>query len=150
MLKITKKTPTKKQNKPNKRKRSPPLAELVGKEKKLLQISHTDKNIKASPRKLRILANTVKKLKPDEALTRLKLTNSKSAKILYKNIKATIANVKNNSDLDLNTILFHSIQVDDSIKFKRMDKSHSSRFARGLIQKRHSRLKIIISAKIRN
>jgi len=140
MPKLIKKQPVK----------SSPISKPVDKEKKIFQVSHTNKNIKASPRKLRILANTIKKLKPEEALIRLKLTNSKSARLLYKNVKAVIANAKNNPNLDLNTMSFHSVQVDDSIKFKRMDKSHSSRFARGLIQKRHSRLKIIISAKIRN
>jgi len=140
----------------NKAKKTPITKKLVKEIKpkiattKVKLFAHTNKNIKISPRKLRILANTVKKLKPLVALTRLKLSNSKSARVLYKNIQNAVANLKNDPKANIKTASFHSIQVDESIKFKRMDKSHSSRFARGLIQKRHSRLKIIISATIGN
>jgi len=36
------------------------------------------------------------------------------------------------------------------MKIKRMDKSHGSRFARGIIQKRHSRLVIVLSGTIQS
>jgi large subunit ribosomal protein L22 len=99
-----------------------------------------NKNLMISPRKLRLLANSIKKLSPGEALLRLKFTNTKAARILVKSIQNVIADAKNNFNLDTNTLKFDTIQVDEGLKIKRMDKSHGSRFARGLIMKRHSRL----------
>lgn len=104
-----------------------------------------NKNIKTSPRKLRLWVNGIKKLPPATALSRLKLTNTKNAKVLVKALTNVLADAKNNFHLDPNTLKFHEIRVDEGLKIKRMDKSHGSRFARGLIQKRHSRLTIILS-----
>jgi large subunit ribosomal protein L22 len=99
-----------------------------------------NKNIMISPRKLRLLADNIKKLSPNEALTRLKFTNTKSARVMIKALQNVIADAKNNFNLDTNTLKFDLIKVDEGLKIKRMDKAHGSRFARGLIQKRHSRL----------
>ena len=42
-------------------------------------------------------------------------------------------------------LFIKQIEVNDGSGLKRMDKSHGARFARGLIQKRHSRLTIILA-----
>ncbi|MDD4785148.1 MAG: uL22 family ribosomal protein [Candidatus Shapirobacteria bacterium] len=103
---------------------------------------YVNKNIMISPRKLRLLVDNIKKLSPVEALTRLKFTNTKAARIMVKALQNIIADAKNNFNLDTNNLKFDLIKVDEALKIKRMDKSHGSRFARGLIQKRHSRLVI--------
>lgn len=113
-------------------------------EVKQVIVRFLDKNVKISPRKLRLVANLVKKLPPQVALDHLAVTNSKSARILLKAIKTAIDNAVVNHKLDQTKLTFESILVNESVKFKRMDKSHSSRFARGVIQKRHSRLTINI------
>ena len=110
----------------------------------LKTIRFINKNIKISPRKLRLLANTIKKLKPAVALTQLKFINTLSARVLHQAIQSIVADAKNNHHLDPQTLVFDQIMVDHGPRFKRMDKSHSSRFARGLIQKRHSRLLISV------
>lgn len=110
-------------------------------------VQYLDKNVKISPRKLRLLAQSVKKLSPQQALVRLQFKNSKSARILHRAIKNIIADSTHNFSLKPDSLGFVTINVDQGPKFKRMDKSHSSRFARGVIQKRHSRLKIIIKGK---
>jgi len=107
-------------------------------------VRYLDKNVKISPRKLRLLANIVKKMPPIVALNHLQIENSKSARILAKAIKTAIADCQTNHKLDQKSLKFDSILVNEAIKYKRMDKSHSSRFSRGLIQKRHSRLTIFI------
>lgn len=107
-------------------------------------IRFLDKNVKLSPRKLRLLANIVKKMTPAVALSHLSIENSRCARYLTKAIKTAIADAINNHKLVEDSLKFDSILVNESIKYKRMDKSHSSRFARGLIQKRHSRLTIYI------
>jgi len=108
-------------------------------------IRYLDKNVKISPRKLRLIANLVKKMKPQVALNHLQIENSLSARVLTKAIKTAIADATNNHSLVQDSLVFASILVGEGIKFKRMDKSHSSRFSRGLIQKRHSHLTINIS-----
>ena len=101
---------------------------------------YLNKNLMISPRKLRLLINNIKKMSPVEALGRLKFTNTKAARVVIKALQNVIADAKNNFNLDPNTLKFDLIKVDEAMKIKRMDKSHGSRFARGLIQKRHSRL----------
>ena len=107
-------------------------------------VKFVNKNIQISPRKLRLLVDEVRKLAPQEALARVKFINTKSARILVQALKNVIADAKNNFNLDTNTLKFDTIKADEAIKIKRMDKSHGSHFARGLIQKRHSRLVIIV------
>jgi len=106
-----------------------------------------DKNIKISPRKLRLLVNRVKTLPPSQALIQLKFINSLSARILYKAIKTATNIAKNSLGVGVEQLSFAKIVVGDGLKIKRMDKSHGSRFSRGLIQKRHSRLEIILIKK---
>lgn len=101
---------------------------------------YLNKNVMISPRKLRLIATDIKKMSPVEALTRLKFTNTKGARILIKALQNVIADAKSNFNLDANTLKFDLIKVDEGLKIKRMDKAHGSRFARGLVQKRHSRL----------
>ena len=103
-----------------------------------------NKNIQISPRKLRLMVDEVRKLSPVEALNRIKFVNNKSSRILVKALQNIIADAKNNFKLDTNSLKFDTIKADEALKIKRMDKSHGSHFARGLIQKRHSRLVIIV------
>ena len=105
---------------------------------------YVNKNIQISPRKIRLLVDEVRKLSPVEALARVKFINTKSARALTQALKNIIADAKNNFNLDTNSLKFDTIKADEALKIKRMDKSHGSRFARGLIQKRHSRLVIIV------
>ncbi|MEK7527507.1 MAG: uL22 family ribosomal protein [Patescibacteria group bacterium] len=103
-----------------------------------------DKNLQISPRKLRLLVNTIKKLSVLSVLPRLQLTNTKAARILTKSLKTAVATAKNNYKLSPDTLSFVSFKVDEGPKTKRMDKSHGSRFARGIITRRHSRLTIVL------
>jgi len=110
---------------------------------------YTDKNIKISPRKLRLLATSIKKLSPQIALTKLSLTNTKAARVLASALKTVISVAKNNYDLIPETLKFDTITVDEGPKTKRMDKSHGSHFARGIIIKRHSYLTIIVKGQVK-
>jgi len=101
-----------------------------------------DKNIKISPRKLRLLATSIKKISPLKAQIQLSLTNTKAARVLSSAIKTIVSVAKNNYNLLPESLKFDSILVNEGQKIKRMDKSHGSHFARGIITKRHSRLTI--------
>lgn len=109
---------------------------------------YINKNLKVSPRKLRLVVTNVKKLDPVTAVNRLKFTNTNAARLLCKCLEDAIASAKHNYKLLPSTLKFNQFRVDEGMKIKRMDKSHGSRFARGIIQKRHSRLIIILSGTI--
>ena len=141
MPKVIKKTTTK-VTKETKVKAVSPVVETPKVETVTKVAKYLNKNLMISPRKLRLLANNIKKLSPVEALTRLKFTNTKAARLLVKAVQNVIADAKTNFNLDPATLKFDLIKVDEGMKLKRMDKSHGSRYARGLIQKRHSRLVI--------
>lgn len=103
---------------------------------------YVNKNVMISPRKLRLLVDRIRPLTPSNALSNLKFVNTKAARILVQALKNIIADAKNNFNLDADSLKFDTIKADEATKVKRMDKSHGSHFARGLIQKRHSRLLI--------
>lgn len=115
-------------------------------ETKWVKFSHS--NLKVSPRKLRLLVATVKKLTPAVALNTLQFTNSNSARLLREVLNNAINTAKNNNQLLVDSLKFASVTVDEGQKIKRMDKSHGSRFARGMIMRRHSRLNIVLSGTI--
>lgn len=109
---------------------------------------YINKNLKISPRKLRLLVADVKKMTPATVLSRLKFTNSNAARLLAKCLEDAIASAKHNYKFLPDSLKFYDFRVDEGMKIKRMDKSHGSRFARGVIQKRHSRLVITLSGTI--
>lgn len=117
-------------------------------QKEFKKIKFLNKNILISPRKLRLLATEVKRLEPAKAMLQLKFTNSLSARVLVKSILSAVNDAIHNHGLIESTLRFYSIRVDEGLKFKRMDKSHGSRFNRGVIIKRHSRLEIILEGQI--
>jgi large subunit ribosomal protein L22 len=110
---------------------------------------YTDKNIQISPRKLRLLVETIKKLTVLSALSKLKFTNTKSARVLTRALETAIATAKNNYNLIPETLKFGSFTVNEGPKTKRTDKSHGSRFARGIIIRRHSRLNLVVKGQIK-
>ena len=110
----------------------------------IVKTKFNNKNILISPRKLRLLATEVKKLTPADAMLKLKFTYSLSARVLVKSILSAVNDAIHNHGLIESTLRFYSIRVDEGLKIKRMDKSHGSRFNRGVIIKRHSRLEIIL------
>lgn len=117
-------------------------------ETKKILAKFINKNLKVSPRKLRLVVTAVKKLDPVTAITRLKFTNSNAARLLCKCLEDAVASAKNNYHFSPQSLYFTDFRVDEGMKIKRMDKSHGSRFARGVIQKRHSRLVITLSGTI--
>lgn len=112
-------------------------------------VKYFDKNIKVSPRKLRLMANSIKNIKPIDLLPKLALTNTKAARVLTSAIKNIVSVAKNNYNLSPESLRFESILVDEGQKIKRMDKSHGSHFARGIIIKRHSRLTLVVKGQVK-
>ena len=110
---------------------------------------YQDKNLKVSPRKLQLLANSIKKMSPQQAALELSFTNTSAARVLSRAIKTVVSVAKNNYNLSETSLKFDSIIVNEGQKIKRMDKSHGSRFSRGIIIKRHSRLLITLKGEVK-
>ncbi len=99
-------------------------------------------NILLSPRKLRQAVQPYMGMNLKKALEHAKLTNNKTGRILTKSIKNILADAKHNHNMEPSTLKFDQILCNEGLKYKRMDKSHGSRFNRGMILKRHSKLYI--------
>lgn len=107
------------------------------------------KYLRYSPRKLRLVAKAVKKMKPQEAIAKLPQLEKRAAAPLLATIKSAVANAKNRN-LKEEDLIIKSLIVEEGMRMKRMDKSHGSRFGRGLIHKQLSHIKVILSEKNNN
>lgn len=77
------------------------------------------KNLKISPKKLRLLLPEIKKLTPKEAVKILMYANTKSARIFYKAIKSAISNAKNVLKTDEDLLKFKTLLVEEGPRLKR-------------------------------
>ena len=98
------------------------------------------KYIRTSPRKLRLVADAVRKLSPEQALLHLKFTGKAAADPMYKAIKQAIANAKDQAGLAVNQLAFKTIDVQEGPTYKRFQAV--SRGMAHSIMKRTSHIKI--------
>jgi large subunit ribosomal protein L22 len=110
-----------------------------------MEIIAYSKYIRQSPRKLRLVAKAIKKLKLAAVLEKLPLVEKAAAEPILKAIKSALANAENNSGLKKEHLTIKNIIIEESARMKRMDKGHGARFNRGVIQKRASHIKIILT-----
>lgn len=109
-----------------------------------MEIQHIQKNIHTTPRKLRLVADLVRKMKPSQALQALKFVNKTAAVPLSKSILTAIANAKQ-QNLDPEKLIFKRIEVNEGNKLSR----HNPQ-ARGRVSpfvKRMSHIKIVLGEK---
>jgi large subunit ribosomal protein L22 len=114
-------------------------------EKKI--ITARAKFIRTSPRKLRLVADAVRGLKPDKAVDYLKVISKRAATPLLKVFQQGIANAKNNFQVSPGDLSIESLMIEEGPRGpKRMDKSHGARFDRGLKRRKlaHIYLKLVI------
>lgn len=84
-----------------------------------MEVTAVAKNIRVSPKKVRLVVDQIKKLSPEEALLILEFIPKSSSKALKKVIKSAIANATNNSNLPASSLKFKEVQVGKGITFKR-------------------------------
>ena len=101
-------------------------------------------NIRQSPKKLRKVADWVRGLNVNKALSSLRHMDEKGAEIIGKTLSSAIANAVNNEkfDKDMNSVMIKTITVDEGQPLKRFRARAQGRASR--IKKRTSHLKIII------
>lgn len=108
-------------------------------------IKATQKYTRQSPRKVRLVANTVKKLPLEQALTQLAVIERKSTLVIMKVVKQAMANAINNHGMKFEDLTLDSIQVTPGPTYRRM---RAASRGRGMeIKKRTSHITVVLSSK---
>lgn len=83
--------------------------------------------LKISPKKARLVSDSIKKMSPEKALSALKFNEKAIAQPLSKLIASAIANAKNNFGLSIPDLSFKSIQIGPGPTYKRYRAASRSR-----------------------
>lgn len=102
-------------------------------------------NVPLAPRKLRLVADAIRKLSPVKAGEHLMFMVKSGAPILAKLVKEVIANAKI-QNLKPEDLIFKKIEVNEGRHYAMIDRSHSYRGGRGEITKRRSHIKIVVES----
>jgi large subunit ribosomal protein L22 len=79
----------------------------------------TQKYIRTSARKLRLVADAVRSLTPEKALVYLRFIEKNAASPLYKAIHAAVANAKENHGLSADKLRFKTLDIGEGATYKR-------------------------------
>lgn len=107
-----------------------------------MEITSIQKNLHNTPRKIKLVVDMIKKMKPLTAIGILEFTNKSAALPVSKAIKTVLGNVKS-QNLDVNQMIFKSIEVNGATKMKRYrpgTKGRAKQYA-----KRMTHIKIVLT-----
>ena len=107
--------------------------------------SATLKYTHLSPQKMRLIADQIRGMSADRAVTLLSFSNKKGAKIVKKVLESAIANAENNHGLDVDKLFVKEAFVGKGLVMKRLRARARGRAARVL--KPFSHLTIIVYEK---
>ena len=85
-----------------------------------MQTSAKHRHAKISPQKCRLVADQVRGLPVEKALTLLTFSNKKAAVMLRKVLESAIANAEHNDGADIDELRVSSVYVDQGPVMKRM------------------------------
>ena len=85
-----------------------------------METSAKQRHAKISPQKCRLVADQVRGLPVDKALTLLTFSNKKAAVMLRKVLESAIANAEHNDGADIDELKVSSVFVDQGPVMKRM------------------------------
>jgi len=108
----------------------------------MMEVKAIAKNVRISPKKVKLVVDQIKNKKPAEAVKILEFTNKRSTPAIYKVIMSAIANAKNNYNLDEGSLLFKQISVNKGLMLKRY--RPVSRGRAHHILKRASHIKVVL------
>ena len=103
------------------------------------------RNIRVSPRKLNLVAQTIRGKKVDRALPDLSFSPKRIAKDVRKILQSAIANAENNHDLDVDDLVVSEASVGKNIVMKRFHAR--ARGNSGGIEKFFSQITIVVEEK---
>ena len=105
--------------------------------------SPTLKYTHLSPQKMRLIADQIRGMSADRAVTLLSFSNKKGAKIVKKVLESAIANAENNDGADIDELKITEVQVNQGPTMKRLRPRARGRADR--ILKRTSHLTVVLS-----
>jgi large subunit ribosomal protein L22 len=103
------------------------------------------RNIRVSPRKLNLVAQTIRGKRVERALNELSFSPKRIAKDVKKILQSAIANAENNHDLDVDDLVVSEASVGKNLVMKRFHAR--ARGNAGGIEKFFSQLTIIVEEK---
>jgi len=107
-----------------------------------MEIIARAQSIRISPRKVRLVANSIRNLSLEKALSVLNMTKRRGASVLNSVFKSAIGNAVNNAKKSKDTLIIKGIEVWDGPSIKRF---HASTRGRAHpYKKRSSHIKIIL------
>lgn len=110
-----------------------------------MEITSIQKNIHNTPRKIKLVIDMIRKMKPLSAVQILEFTNKSAALPVSKAIKTVLGNAKS-QNLDVNQMIFKSIEVNGATKMKRYrpgTKGRAKPYA-----KRMTHIKIVLTEEV--
>ena len=96
-----------------------------------------------SPQKMRLIADQIRGMSADRAVTLLSFSNKKGAKIVKKVLESAIANAENNDGADIDELKITSVEVNQGPTMKRFRPAAMGRAVP--IRKRTSHLTIVVT-----
>jgi large subunit ribosomal protein L22 len=108
-------------------------------------ISATQKNTRQSPRKVRLVANTVKSLSLEEAFNQLALIPKHATDVVAKVVRQAVANAVNNHGYQVSDLVIEKIIVNEGPRFKRFQAVSRGRAHN--ITKRTSHVTVVLKTK---
>lgn len=106
------------------------------------------KNISSSPRKLRLVADMIRKMTPLGAIETLGFTSNVAAKPLSKAIKTALANAASNAAGAGKNYFFQKIEINEGTKMKRYRVGTAGRGRGRPYKKRLSHIKIVLTDEV--
>jgi large subunit ribosomal protein L22 len=100
------------------------------------------RSIRVSPRKLNLVASTIRGKKADKALAELTFSRKRIALDVKKTLESAIANAENNHGLDINALVVAEAYVGKNLVMRRF--SPQGRGKVGQIEKFFSQLTIVV------
>ena len=92
-----------------------------------MQVQAFTKSVRISPRKISIVADSIRHMKADEALAALTFTNKRGATVLSKTLASAVANAVNNNNLTRENLRIARIEVTPAQALKRYHPSTRGR-----------------------
>ena len=77
------------------------------------------KNLRISPRKVRLVSGLIKDMDAEDALNQLQSTVKRSSPVIEKMLKSAIASAENNWGMDKDNLYVYDIQVGEGYRMKR-------------------------------
>ena len=107
-----------------------------------MEVAARLKGAQISPQKVRLVADQVRGMGVEDALTLLEFSTKKAAHIIKKVLDSAIANAENNEGADVDELKVSSIYVDEGMTMKRLRPRAKGRADRILKRSCHITVKV--------